>query len=277
SSYASACIAHRPRASPEIVTVMVSPSSSCVSTRARTTATATVTPESIDTSGVVVQVLPDESTTLAIVGTPPGLGASHAMDTRIVAPTGTSAASVSAKDVVVELAVAVPTVPRCAMSAQISLERDVQVGVVADLGCLLGVELVGVVVEGVGERLLPGRDCRRPLLEGHRDVAALRAAAVAGSVADDVPVIGEGIGERRHADLHGPAVGKLHVFVVGVGGEACVQAGAGVGLGDTDRAGRGDVADRPGRLDVGHGCERHRPRDRLGGRVGGDKVLPAVG
>src|SRR5690606_6988068 len=132
--------------------------------------TATVSPESIDTSGVVVQVLPDESTTLAIVGTPPGLGASHAMDTRIVAPTGTSSVSVSASDVVVELAVAVPTVPRCAMSAQIRLERDVQVGVVADLGCLLGVELVGVVVEGVGERLLPGRDCRRPLLERHRGV-----------------------------------------------------------------------------------------------------------
>lgn len=54
SSQASACIAHRERVPPEMVTVMMSPAVSAVVTRHRITATATVVPALAETSGVVV-------------------------------------------------------------------------------------------------------------------------------------------------------------------------------------------------------------------------------
>ncbi len=113
SSKASACMHQRPRAS-SMVTVMVSPWSSSVVTRVRRIATATVTPAFTLASGVVVQELSPVSVTDEIVGTPPGLGESHAMASRIVASTGTARSSVSVTSSSDDDWIAVPTTPRCA-------------------------------------------------------------------------------------------------------------------------------------------------------------------
>src|SRR5690606_5824332 len=113
SSNASACMHQRPRAA-SMVTVMVSPWASSVVTRVRRIATATVTSAYAEQAAVVLQLLPPVSVTDEIVGCPPGLGESHAMASRIVAPAGTAWSSASVTSSADDDWIAVPTTPRCA-------------------------------------------------------------------------------------------------------------------------------------------------------------------